>query len=81
MELNYHLPEEYGYPDWKWMTMGIRIARGHSGSPVLNTSGEIVSVVQIGPPESWEADMIYAAQAGGAPWEELDKLRKWWGKK
>lgn len=66
-----------GYTGRVWTRSATYIARGHSGSPLFNTSGEFIGVLQIGYPESW-ADSMHANQAGSVQWEELDKLRKKW---
>ncbi len=52
-----------------YMIYDMRGGPGHSGSPVTNNVGEVVSVLQIG----------VAGMTGGATYDSLTELLPYWG--
>ncbi len=52
-----------------YMIFDMRAGPGHSGSPILNRKGEVVSVLQIG----------IGGLTGGATYEALTELLPYWG--
>ena len=64
-----NLPPPYDRPQ---MVIQIPGAPGHSGSPILNKHGDVVSVLQTGWGSSWGPVVM------GAPFSDIRELLKFW---